>query len=164
LAKAFTLIQKKGISAMKGLTTATLKAISTTRTLNNMYEEIAESVENFTPATDTMAGMDWISDSLETMKDMINKGEFGNIQLHSYLEAIFDTNFGDSQEEIQSYYNKLRKYAQYEGAGFWRVAGANGGIKDEEGNDLLTLASSKNFSWDISEGATTEQLLQRMTA
>jgi hypothetical protein len=63
---------------MKGLTTATIKALSTTRTLLDMYEEIEESVANFDPDPDAMAGLDWITESIETMQDMVDKGEFGN--------------------------------------------------------------------------------------
>jgi hypothetical protein len=60
-------VEREGVSAMKGLTTATIKALSATRTLSDMYEEMQESVDNFDPGPDAMAGLDWITESIETI-------------------------------------------------------------------------------------------------
>jgi hypothetical protein len=40
LAKAFTIVETCGLSAMNGLTTATLKALGETRTLASVYAEM----------------------------------------------------------------------------------------------------------------------------
>jgi hypothetical protein len=78
LAAALTMVETSGGSAMKGLTTATLAAISSTKTLSTHYEEMIASIESFEPAIDTMAGADFNNDALSKIKEFIASGEYGN--------------------------------------------------------------------------------------
>ncbi len=165
LAKAFTIVETQGLDAMQGITTATLKALGETETLATMYTDMMASIENFKPAVDTMSGIDFIGQSLETMKGMIDSGEYGNAQLHSYLEHFFGEGSADSVDEIIKNYNKLTRWSKNEGRNFWTEASAADALIGDstETETISTTFKTGNLSSiKIAKGLTTEQALEQL--
>jgi hypothetical protein len=178
LAAALTLVETKGETAMRGLTTETLIAISKTRTLSEMYADMVNSIENFEIGVDTMSGMDFTGEALDKMKEFINSGEYGNEQLHSYLKGFFTGDITKDEKTIKEYYEKLKSYYKNEGTNFWKTVSVDGGLnnyeKDDKGNVIYdkngkpkvaegeqTLTISQDFSKvNLKEGMTTDELLK----
>jgi hypothetical protein len=82
------------------------------------------------------------------MKEMIDSGEYGNAQLHSYLEHFFGEGSADSVDKIIENYNKLTKWSKNEGRNFWTEASAMGALVGDstETETISTTFKTGNLS------------------
>ena len=158
LATALTMVATQGPSAMQGITSATLAAISSTQTLSTTYENMIASIEGFKPAVDTMSGIDFTNQSLEKMKEMIDSGEYGNTQLQSYLKYFYGDNAGKTQGDIDKQYQDLVKWSKNEGRNFWTEAQTKGVLGT--GDTFSTTFKTGNLqTMNVDASLTTEQAL-----
>lgn len=158
LATALTMVATQGPSAMQGITSATLAAISSTQTLSTTYEKMIASIEGFKPAIDTMSGIDFTNQSLEKMKEMIDSGEYGNTQLQSYLKYFYGNNAGKTQGDIDKQYQDLVKWSKNEGRNFWTEAQTKGVLGT--GDTFSTTFKTGNLqTMNVDASLTTEQAL-----
>lgn len=116
LAEAFTQCYTKGMS-MTDVTEAGLKLLSTMYALEGVVEDAFDTIDNFEPARDTGEISQYYSDITDTMSEMLRLGEYGNDQLSSYMELMFeddwvkalDTYGGDLQKAASQFESKINK-------------------------------------------------------
>lgn len=176
MAKALAGI-KNGSISMEGLTSRVLEAVSSVVTLDDVLEDVHNTIENFDPGFDAMEGMDFLTDSTEKIQDFIDNMEFGNPQLQNYIRQIFGADAleglsGDALiSKIQELQGKLKTWIAGDGYGFWEEV-AKGTVNlpgvqaafDKNGDIVLDVAgkTTEQMVKAISDGAKVSEDTARM--
>lgn len=173
LAKALTAIKVNNVDP-SGFTDRVLEALSAVTTTDEVLSHMQETINNFSPGIDSGAGMDFLTEQHEALKEFADNYEYGNQQFQGIISQIFGSEAvatvlasEDPETAFNGYITKLGNWVQGNGYGFWNQVGLGeivlDGVAtqlDAEGNVILGQIDQKTGEFSDTVSLTTEQMLQ----
>lgn len=173
LAKALTAIKVNNVDP-SGFTDRVLEALSAVTTTDEVLSHMQETIDNFSPGIDSGAGMDFLTEQHEALKEFADNYEYGNQQFQGIISQIFGSEAiatalasEDPETAFNGYITKLGNWVQGDGYGFWNQVGLGEVVLDgvaaqfdAEGNVILGQIDQKTGEFSDTVSLTTEQMLQ----
>ena len=173
LAKALTAIKVNDIDP-SGFTDRVLEALSAVTTTDEVLSHMQETIDDFSPGIDSGAGIDFLTEQHEVLKEFADSYEYGNQQFQGIISQIFGSEAvanalasEDPEAAFNGYISKLGAWVQGDGYGFWNQVGLGeivlDGVAaqfDAEGNVILGQIDQKTGEFSDTVSLTTEEMLQ----
>lgn len=173
LAKALTAIKVNDVDP-SGFTDRVLEALSAVTTTDEVLSHMQETIDDFSPGIDSGAGIDFLTEQHEALKEFADSYEYGNQQFQGIISQIFGSEAvasalasEDPAAAFNGYITKLGAWVQGNGYGFWNQVGLGeivlDGVAaqfDAEGNVILGQIDQKTGEFSDTVSLTTEQMLQ----
>lgn len=157
---------EKGTVSIEGLTSAVLDAVSATNNFNTILKNTKDFIDNFDDSFDSDMGIDFLTESSEALKGLIEGKEYGNPLTEQYLNMFYGKDALEALNPFSSDYNKkieemqekMTTWTSINGKGFWTEYIER---SKKEGNELTGyITSSGSIALQIGKQTTDEIITQ----
>ena len=161
LAKAFTAVNLENVP-IESFTSRVLEALSATKSLEEVLYEAQEFWSNFDPGMDEGQFSDYMSNAIDAMKKITEKGQYGNTALEGYLRGIYGADnlelsldYNERKNQIDSMISQLEQWQAGDGLGFITD------VYERFGDELFTIGENGEAILNVGT-QTTEELVTHL--
>ena len=146
LATAFTMAGKEGTDWLDNIDESVLKVLDNMYIFNDLVNDVHNTIANFDEGIDYGEGIDFLSDKIKELSELVANYEFGNERTAKLWELIFG---GDYKEAWANGEDQMRTRIQEFMS--WIENDAYGAFTSEKASELgIVKIAEGDLKWDLS--------------